>query len=216
MLRGDGWARTNLHELTRQLEADEPAVVQAAAYPQDDVWLGMALATSVSLPLPPRTHLPSSSQPTPARAANTQQPDERDADNDTDERDAPVSLHSLHAGSVVYAEGVYDRAYPLYSTTLIWHSGHPLNKMLSRQTIANSTRALADLIRSMHRRFEGSNRCDTPNVTLNCGSSDSAFRSCANATWERCLVVHNYGACSKEALRPRSVPSAALRSQRRT
>jgi hypothetical protein len=125
--------------------------------------------------------------------------------------------------------------------------------MLSRQTVANSTRALADLIRSMHRRsrwtrldlasqmsrvalwnrahakvpprskgppqsaqaseqagrqpfisgptsshdpsaphrrFEGSNRCDTPNVTLNCGSSDSAFRSCANATWERCLVVH--------------------------
>ena len=104
-------------------------------------------------------------------------------------------LYALHAGSVVYAEGYIDRAYPLHSTTLIWHNGHALNKLdAGRPNVSG----LAHRIETLHKLMANtSTRCYTPNVTLNCAAP---FESCAGAEWRRCLVVHNYGACARVRL----------------
>ena len=117
-------------------------------------------------------------------------------------------LVAMHAGSVIYAEGLNDRAYPLYTTTLIWHNGHFLNKADAAMPPGEGALALARRIESLHElmvvRTPG-RRCDSPNTTLNCLSSPATtggppprhFHTCAGVALERCLVVHHYTACPK-------------------
>ena len=99
---------------------------------------------------------------------------------------------------MIYAEGYVDRAYPLHSTTLIWHNGHALNKVDARHPNASG---LGPRIRAVHAfmRRNASRHCHTPNVTLNCNPlpKSTHFRGCGGAAWERCLVVHNYEACAR-------------------
>lgn len=180
MLREGSWAWSSLQEITRQANAGDTRVIPpghgVVVYPQDDAWLGLAMATSV------RGGAAAQGEGR-SRRARTQ---------------APLAV--LHAGSVIYAEGVADRAYPLHTTTLIWHNGHSMNKYDHGHP--NGT-GLAQRIENVHRRMTlpETRRCDSPNVTLNCGGDGSPpWRSCVGAEWERCLVVHNYEACPKNRL----------------
>ena len=170
MLDEDSWASRSLQRISAQVAEKFAPVVNAPTYPQDDTWLGMALATSV--------------------------------------RPSAAPLVALHAGSVIYAEGLRDRAYPLYTTTLIWHNGHALNKADAGLPNNTGSLALAQRIEALHELMQRTpGRCDSPNTTLNCLSSSSPsapisqrFHTCAGAALDRCLVVHAYSACPKERL----------------
>ena len=172
------WAWTSLRQISwRVNELNDPAVINADAYPQDDAWLGMALSASVD-------GTRGGAVPTAAGSRNR-------------------PLVALHAGSVVYAEGYVDRAYPLQSTTLVWHNGHALNKHDKHaDALTPNSSHLADRIRSVHSLMQRntSRHCHTPNVTLNC-NTPTFFRSCGGALWDRCLVVHNYEACPRMKLK---------------
>ena len=157
VVRPGSFASHSLLQVARQVSDSNAAELQAiGGYPQDDAWLGLALATSVH-----------------ARRSN-----------------APP-LVSIHAGSVIYAEAITDRAYPLHSTTLVWHNGHALNKF---DTAHPNSSGLPGRIESLHALMQRTpSRCETPSVTLNCLSDSPPkreFHSCAGAHWDRCLVVH--------------------------
>lgn len=174
MVTPTSWAAQSMRTISARVSRGDATVVNAAAYPQDDAWLGMAISTSVGAPM--------ASPP-------------------------PPPLYLMHAGSVAYAEGYVDRAYPLHSTTLIWHNGHPLNKYdASHPNASGLAERIVALDHLLLNKTRG--RCYTPNTTLNCAP---IFRSCAGAEWRRCLVVHVRSALSScEARRAlaRPIPSA--------
>lgn len=172
------WPANNLHRITESVQANDAVVIgKGVDYPQDDTWLGMALTTSVEADRRPAASSSAASATPPP----------------------PPRRYALHAGSVVYGEGFADRAYPVHSTTLIWHNGHALNK-LDHGRGPNASHGLAARIRAFHQLLmrDTPSRCQTPNTTLNCQTP--AFRGCGGAAWHRCLVVHNYNACPRVRL----------------
>lgn len=191
-MKPTSWARQNL----KQIIDDERTIARPDGndVPYDDVWLGLALATSLSA---------------------------SDAGSNGDAGKVTavhIGAVALAEGIPGQARG----PYTFQTTTLAWHNAHALNKLDSRRSTSAGDVALAARIRAVHAIGHSKRHCDTPDVLLNCQGKQfkaaargitetlqqqpeaidprSLYRSCAGTLWERCLVVHNYTACNRKPM----------------
>ena len=191
-MKPTSWARQNL----KQIIDDERTIARPDGndVPYDDVWLGLALATSLSA---------------------------SDAGSNGDAGKVTavhIGAVALAEGIPGQARG----PYTFQTTTLAWHNAHALNKLDSRRSTSAGDAALAARIRAVHAIGHSKRHCDTPDVLLNCQGKQykaaargvtemlqqqpeaidprSLYRSCAGTLWERCLVVHNYTACNRKPM----------------
>ena len=145
-MKPTSWARQNL----KQIIDDERTIARPDGndVPYDDVWLGLALATSLSA---------------------------SDAGSNGDAGKVTavhIGAVALAEGIPGQARG----PYTFQTTTLAWHNAHALNKLDSRRSTSAGDAALAARIRAVHAIGHSKRHCDTPDVLLTARGSTKLQR----------------------------------------